>query len=153
MNEYQSRKIRFKELLKVEDWHIKVYTVSIDGSFNHSLFYENVKNSLTDWLQSKNSFNSVNNKVGFLILHPATEGIFSIISWWVGGNMLNSNVYLSAYGDHNRFNKISGDGLGPCVWELEVINHERLSWIKHFLKAESKPDLDAYLKDVINTEI
>ncbi|NUP52713.1 MAG: hypothetical protein HOW97_36135 [Catenulispora sp.] len=35
-----------------------------------------------------------------------------------------------------------------CVYELGVLVHERSAWIKHMLMPE-KPDMDAYLADVL----
>ena len=73
----------------------------------------------------ENSFNSSNEKIGFLILHSGTEGIFSLINWWVGENMLNTHIFLTAPKKPMDFTQISGNGLAPCIWELEVIYHER----------------------------
>jgi hypothetical protein len=100
-----------------------------------------------------NGFDSSNDKIGFLILHIGKEGIFSIINWWVGKNMLNTNVYISEQTKPNEFEKISGNGIVACVWELEVINHERISWLNNILKNEPNPNFENYLEDIINTEI
>lgn len=153
MVEYQARQIQFKELIEVGEWKVKIYAVSIGGNFDHADFYKNVVNMLPEWLAMKNSFDSRDEKIAFLILHPATEGIFSIINWWVGTNMLNTNIFLTAPEKPNAFTKISGDGLGPCVWELEVMYHEGKSWTQNVLKQPNQPDFESYLKDVINTEI
>jgi hypothetical protein len=40
----------------------------------------------------------------------------------VGDNMLNTHIFLTHYEDINTFEKISDDGLGLCVWELEIMN-------------------------------
>ena len=53
----------------------------------------------------------------------------------------------------NEFKKISGNGLAPCIWELEIIYHERTSWINNILKEEQNPKINNYLEDVINREI
>jgi len=148
--EYQTRKIEFKELLEINEWKIKIYTISKTGEFNHIQFYENVKRELPKWLLLNNSFDSSNDKIGFLILHSGTEGIFSLINWWVGKNMLNTHIFMTNPNEPANFTKISGDGLAPCIWELEIINHERISWIYNILKQESKPNFQAYLKDVYN---
>jgi hypothetical protein len=153
MNEYKPRNIEFKELLEINDWKVKVYTISRFGQFNYPLFYKNVLKKLPDWLKMKNSFATTGDKVAFLILHSGSDGIYSLINWWVGGNMLNTHVFLTPDDETEIFTKISGDGLGPCPWELEVIHHEGRSWLKHVLKSKSNPNLEGYLKDVINSEI
>ena len=97
--------------------------------------------------------NPKHEKIGFLILHAATEGIFSIINWWVGKNMLNTHIFLTDPDHPNEFKKISGDGLGPCVWELEIMNHERKSWTEHVLKQEPDPNFETYISDTITCKI
>lgn len=150
MKAYQSREIVFRENFQIEGWTLKVYTISVSGAFEHDDFYAQFKQQLPSWLKQENSFNAEHNHLGFVILHEATEGIFSLISWWVGGNMINTHVFLTPHGVPDQFTQISGDGLFACVWEMEVINHERLSWIKHVLKND---DTQAYLEDVRNVRI
>ena len=153
MKKYKTRKIQYKELIEINDCKIKIYTISKVGEFNHPIFYRNVINELPKWLNMENSFDSTNDKVGFLILHSGSEGIFSLINWWVGKNMLNTNIFMTSPEKPTEFEKISGDGLAPCIWELEIINHERVSWTNNILKKEPKPQFESYLNDVINKEI
>ena len=153
MERYRTRKIKFKEVYIINGWSIKIYTISKTGEFNHPEFYENAKAELPKWLTLKNSFDSSNDNMGFLILHSGTEGIFTLINWWVGKNMLNTHIFITDPKQPGKFKQISGDGLAPCIWELEVINHERISWIKNVLKQAPIPDYEAYLRDVYNGEI
>ena len=153
MVKYRSRKIQFRELIEINDWKIKIYTISKIGDFNHEIFYQNVLKKFPEWLLVDNGFDSSNDRTAFLILHSASEGILSIINWWVGKNMLNINIYNTDPEKPNEFEKISGNGLAPCVWELEIINHERISWLNNILKKEPKPNFKKYLEDVINIEI
>ena len=134
MEQYKTRKIQFRELVKISDWKIKVYTISKVGEFNHKDFYQNVLNKLPQWIKMENGFDSSNDKIAFLILHSGTEGIFSLINWWVGKNMLNTNIFMTDPKKTNEFKKISGNGLAPCIWELEIVNHERISWTNNILK-------------------
>lgn len=67
--------------------------------------------------------------------------------------MLNTHIFITNYDAISEFKKISGDGLAPCIWELEIINHERISWITNILKQHISPNYKYYLNDVINTEI
>lgn len=150
MSTYEARTIRYLETVTSNDWKIKVYTISKTADFNHPAFYQSVKAALPEWLLMENRFNSNHNKVGFLILHAATEGIFSLINWWVGENMLHSHIFLTSFDSPGTFQKISGDGLMACVWELEIMNHERNSWIRHVLKKMPDPDYARYLEDTVN---
>lgn len=153
MEEYKTRKIKFRELIEINDWQIKVYTISKIGEFDHPVFYKNVIDQLPKWLKLENCFDASNDKIGFLILHSGTEGIFSLINWWVGKNMLNTNIFMTNPEKPNEFEKISGDGLAPCIWELEIINHERISWTNNILKQNSNSNFEKYLGDTIDREI
>ena len=153
MEKYETRKIQFRELIKINDWKIKVYTISKVREFNHDTFYQNALKELPEWLKIDNGFDSSNDKIAFLILHSGKEGIFSLINWWVGKNMLNTNIFMTDPKTPDNFKKISGNGLAPCIWELEIINHERESWTSNILKKEPKPQFENYLKDVINKEV
>jgi len=100
-----------------------------------------------------NSFNANHNHMAFLILHLGTEGIFSLINWWVGENMLNTHIFLSSYDSPTQFQKISGDGLLPCIWELEVINHEKTAWVENVLKQPKSPNYETYLTATFDANI
>ena len=150
MAAYIPRTISYKELIQVGDWKVKVYTISKTPAFNHSEYYQNVLKELPLWLEKENSFDASHENIAFLILHAGTEGVFALINWWVGTNMLNTHIHLTPHSKPDIFEKISGDGLAPCIWELEVINHERLSWTKHVLKQYPESDYEAYLSDIVS---
>jgi len=153
MTQYEPRYINHKATVTAGDWRVKVYTVSKTIEFEQPQFYSQVMDKLTHWLELENSFDSSHEHMAFLILHDATEGIFSIVNWWVGKNMLNTHVFLTPHHSPTEFNQISGDGLLACVWELEVIDHERRSWIDNVLKQGDSPDYWTYMSDVIETMV
>jgi hypothetical protein len=150
---YQARNIKFAEILKWNDWRIKSYTISEKDVFSSFRTYRTAVDQLPDWLVQLNSFNPSHENMAFLIVHEASEGIFSLINTWVGNNMLQTHIFLAGYDDPESFTKISGDGLFACVWELEIIQHERISWISNILKKPKNPDYENYLKDTLTTTI
>ena len=145
---YTPRFISFKELVEIDGWTIKVYTISKTKEIDLQHFYQNALKELPKWLKLDNSFDASNDKIGFLILHEGTEGVFSIINWWVGKNMLNTHVFFTKHNEKDTFTKISGDGLGPCIWELEVINFERIAWTNNVLKQPIPSGFNSYLEEV-----
>jgi hypothetical protein len=40
-------------------------------------------------------------------------------------------------------------GVAPCVWELEVLSHERTAYVTHILSGGV--DVDAWLEDALDT--
>lgn len=153
MKPYGKRTISYHDLEEIDAWKVKIYTIAKKAPFQANEVLENALKKLPVWLAQKNSFDASHEHVAFLIIHAGTEGVFSILNWWVGKNMLNTHVYLTDYKQPGQFQKISGDGLAPCVWELEVIDHERRAWIKHFLKKANQPDLEAYFLEQYNGSI
>ncbi|OJJ14447.1 hypothetical protein BKI52_42455 [marine bacterium AO1-C] len=153
METYQTRKIAFRELLSIDDWQVKSYTITKHASFGAETAYQAAVSQLPQWLKMENSFNAEHQKMAFLIIHEGTEGVFVLINWWVGDNMLNSLIFMAHHEKPAAFEKISGDGLMACVWELEVINYERMSWLTHVLKQPTEPSFENYLKDTITTEL
>jgi len=149
---YKKRNIRFKELIIISEWSIKAYTISENEKFTSSATYEQAKKNLPEWIEQLNSFDSRHEYIAFLILHEGSEGIFTLVNTWVGNNMLQTHIYLSTYEDPIKFRKISGDGLFACVWELEVIRHERDAWIKYILKNAGKPQYESYLEDTLDVK-
>ena len=150
MQKYETRNIHFKDLIEINGWKVKIYTISKSNEFDHPKFHQHVLTELPLWLSMKNSFNSTDLKTAFLILHSGTEGIFSLINWWVGENMLNTHIFLTNPIKPSEFRRITGDGLAHGIWELEIISHESNAWTNHVLKKEINPDFNAYLKDVLN---
>ena len=150
---YQPRPITFKEILKIEDWTIKLYTIIKNESLINPEIIENVQTELPNWLNLKNGFNNENDKIGFLIIHCGTEGVFSIINWWVGQNMLNTHIFFSDYSNTKSFKKISGNGLAPCIWELEVIGFEKKIWTENIIKKFPNPDFNNYINNTLSTII
>lgn len=151
MTMYKTREIKFNSIVEVEGWKIKVYTISKNQQFEGNITLTAAINKFPEWLNKTNGFDDSNDKIGFLICHSGTEGVFSILNWWVGKNMLNTHIFFSEYSRPQEFKRISGEGLAPCIWELEVINRERNSWIEHILKQPENPNYNAYLNDTFNT--
>jgi len=58
MKEYIPRNIAFKELMEVNDWSIKVYIFTKDGSFEHHQLYQSAIDHIPKWLAMENSFNA-----------------------------------------------------------------------------------------------
>ncbi len=86
--------------------------------------------------------------VGFVLLHLCGESFyFLLVGRWRGTNELWETVYTK-------------DGAGPfeltrpgptkatfCVWELAVVNHERLAWTTYLRGQRTDGDRSTYLAE------
>jgi len=147
---FKSRYIKFKELISIGEWQLKSYTISKTENFNAHLAYSNIIKNLPEWLTQMNSFAPSHENMAFLIVHEGTEGVFTLLNTCVGGNMLQTHVFLSKHDSPDDFTKISGDGFFACIWELEIIHHESSSWTTHILKNPTSPDYKSYLRDTVS---
>ncbi len=150
---YKSRKIKFSELLNINDWSVKLYSITNKDDFHSFEILENIKEALPVWLSDVEHSRLTIYRKSFLIVHEAREGVWVLLNWWTGGEMIQTEVFLIEY-DKPDFIKKSPYTKGSllCVWELEVFAHERKSWIKHVLKKSEAPKFDDYLKDVLKND-
>ena len=118
---YQDRAISFKDVVKIDDYDVKVYTISNRPKFSSSEIYNNAIGELPFWLEHIKASSLPTYKVAFLIVHEAREGVLILLNWWTGENMLETKIYFA---DFNTPKKISPSLYGTkqlvCIWELEI---------------------------------
>lgn len=147
---YRPRKIEFRKLLTVNDWNVKVYSITLNSNFQSLKILKRLEKELPMFLIAADESTLPTYKIAFLIVHEAREGVWALFNWWAGGEMIETKVYFVNY---NEPHLIKESPYTPnsllCVWELEIFAHERLSWINSVLKNAAKPDFKYYLNDVI----
>ena len=67
--------------------------------------------------------------LGFLILHQGLTGDYVVLGWWDRENELPLRVFVRDGGAWRP----ARDGEGVCVWDLEVIWHERCAYVATLL--------------------
>ncbi len=147
---YEDRKIDFQHLIEVDDWEVKVYTITNRDTFESSVVLENIVTKLPEWLQNAKRSKIPTHKAAFLIVHEAREGVLTLLNWWTGGEMIQTEVRFT---DLEAPEELISSPYHPsalvCIWELEVFAHERRSWIENILRKPANPDLNAYFNDVM----
>jgi hypothetical protein len=89
---------------------------------------------------------TVTHGVGFLIAHQARPACFVILDWWHDRYDLSQRYYTSPLDHPGSLSELSPGEVG-CIWEMEVLVHERAAWIEHVINGEAG-DFHAYLHDV-----
>ena len=150
---YRDRVLRFEQILQVEDWQIKVYTISNRPAFESHTILQNAMNAVPDWLPGHNRTDLPVYNLGWLIVHEGREGAWVLFSWWTGGEMIETIMHFAGFDTPNTFqpSPYSRNAM-ICVWELEVVIYERQAWINHVLKKPEAPDFTAYLADTAGGE-
>jgi hypothetical protein len=78
--------------------------------------------------------------LGFLILHQGATGDYAVLGWWDRENELPLRVFVRDGGAWRPAHA----GEGVCVWDLEVIWHERCAYVATLL-ASPAGTAEAYL--------
>lgn len=146
---YRERRVKYAGVKRINDWTIKVYTITTSELFKSNEVLVNVM----DNLPGKLSYAKDHHSTGFLIVHEGTDGVWSLINWWTGGEMLKTTTYFTSFEDQQTMTLCPNEGSMACVWELPIINHEKNAWIKHVLKKASKPDFGNYFTDTIEGKV
>lgn len=150
IEKYQTRKIEFQELVSIQNWNIKVYSITNKNKFNKELIFDYVLKKLPKWITTANQSYLPTYKVGFLIIHEAREGFLVVFNWWTGGEMIESKVCFSDFKSPEDINVYPYHPKSLlCVWELEIFAHERQAWINHVLLQHKNPDFNNYLLSVL----
>ncbi len=146
---YETRNIQFHGIVETEGWKTKTYKLTKKGSFESVDSLAASLTNLNSWLRQSDNYEFDIYNIACLIVHECDEGVFSILNWWTGENMLQNFVYYSANSNPSQFELMSEGGLTCCVWEMAIIWHERNAWIEHVLKKADCPQFDKYLDDII----
>lgn len=150
--QYKPRKIDFHNTIRVNNWQIKVYKFTFRETFQADEILEKAIAKLPEWLETAKTLNFEIYHIGFLMIHEGRDGIWCILSWWLGENMLRSLTFSTSTASPNDFTLNPQKGGMVCVWELEVINFERKMWIEHILKKAENPDFAGYLNEKMSGE-
>jgi len=146
---YKSRKIQFDGLVRMDDWVVKIYTITPRSEFRSIQEINRVKVRLPELL----SLATDHHQNAFVIVHEGMDGLWTLVNWWTGGEMLRTDTYFTSYDRKQILNQFPREGAMACVWEMAVINHERSVWITQVLKKPIHPDFVSYHQDIIEGEI
>ena len=147
--EYKPRMVKFENIVEVNNWKVKVYSITNKKQFSAGDILENAISETPKWLENAKILKVPNYSIATLIVHEGIDGVWTLINWWIGGEIMQNFTYHTSLEKPNEFKPLPCDGSMACVWEMSVICHERKAWIKHILKNADTPNFDEYLADVI----
>ncbi|HEY2786694.1 MAG TPA: hypothetical protein VGJ05_17160 [Fimbriiglobus sp.] len=84
--------------------------------------------------------------VGFVVLHQGRTADYLVLGWWDRENELPLRVFVR---DGTAWRPAIG-GESVCVWDLQVIWHERETYVATLLGGSISEAVDAYLNDTIS---
>jgi hypothetical protein len=151
--EYRPRLVEMNQLAKVGLWNVKVYTITNRAAFASQQVLENAVRNLPQWLERSRELELPTYDQAFLIVHEGRDGVWTLINWWIGGEMLQSKTHFTDFDKPDEFQEIPDDGFMACVWELAVVSFERAMWVECVLKNSANPDLIGYSQKHLNQSV
>lgn len=141
------RAIRAAGIVSHDDWRLKRYDITLDASpVSESDYSGGVALALSVLPRPAASANRPG--VGFLIRHSGRTVQYVVLAWWDNQNELLNRVYVRDLAAGTPWREAAG-GYSFCVWDLEVLWHERCAFVRHVLSPTESPNLPAYLGDMM----
>ncbi|MFK7959754.1 MAG: hypothetical protein AB8G96_04445 [Phycisphaerales bacterium] len=97
--------------------------------------------------------------VGFVVVHPSREGVFSLTGWWIDETMLAMDVAFAAWEadgetvEASAFAGLPESRVLACTWELAVIAFERDAWVELVLDNPAGPDVEAWFSRRMHADV
>lgn len=139
---YRDRLTQFVESTELMGWHLKLYSITADEKVISKATIESAVQYAklhVDWPATQPGF-------GFITLHRGEELVWLLVDLWVD-DILRHFLFCAPLNHPTQFRAGPTDGSMACVWELEVLNHERNAWVNHVMTHPQQPNYAAYMQD------
>lgn len=127
MHAYQPRPRRCLGLRDLGGWMLKHYEISVDGLWPDEAGFGTAL-ALAEAALPQPPLAAGRLGVGFLILHRGRDCDYLVLAWWDRENELPLRVFVRPHGGGGDW-RAARDNESVCVWDLEVIGHERDAWV------------------------
>ena len=150
MRSYEPRHTCYLEQWSRDFWQLKTYALWPHGDvFQRDAFEPGIA-LVTDVLPS-DSIVGERPGVGFMLLHQASVANYVVLGWWDRENELPVHVGLIEKPNGGDWRMAKREE-SFCVWDLNVIWHERNAYVASYLNDTCGKPQETYLADVLNTE-
>jgi hypothetical protein len=128
---YAPRTIRGHGLRELNQWRVKVYSISEDGpEIDWAWFDPGVEMALG--VLPVVAVDRGRPGAAIMIAHDARVGSYVVLGWWDRENELPVRVFVRAPGDHTW--RAADDDQSFCVWDMYVLWHERNTYVRTLLR-------------------
>lgn len=131
---------------EIRGWKVKVYGMVGDVAE----LDENTVKAGIGFAESEVPWpDDVADKYGFLTLHVGEEAVWLLVDIWAS-DILRHFLFSAPIDAPTEFSAAPTDGTMACVWEMQVLWHERQAWVKHVMAKPEAPDFDGYMNDSLD---
>ena len=144
---YAPRRIAFQELVKQNDWRLKLYSILFEDKEVSTELIDAAKRTAFEFLPQP-AVTSHHYGVGFVSVHQGKSYDFVTVAYWTYDTELRHQTYMRPSSGSSTLECVTGE-LSTDVWDLRVLAFEREAWLSTVLRSE-KPDLEAYLAEILS---
>lgn len=131
--DYQPRPTRFLGLRRAGDHWVKPYVIEAPGREVGEREEAAALQLASRQLLLDRTAGSTG--LAFVIAHAGSDGDYVLVQSWVEGHMSRLALFSGPAGEPESIRPAPA-GLAPCVWETEVIAHERAAYVNRVLAAQ-----------------
>ena len=143
---FSQRFLRAGGVVPAGEWRVKQYLVTVTERPVEAAVVAAAEAYLPELLPEPAATDSTP-RVAFSVLHKGADAVWLNLYSWVHGEIVHCRAANAGLAAPTAFTPLTEPLIG-CVWELPALVHERSAWVRHGLQPE-KPDVDAYLADVL----
>ena len=147
MIRYAPRPIRFDGVHAFGAWRVKTYVITHgERPFARARFdgaERLARGALPETVAPERP------GAAFLVLHQGNGADYAVLGWWDRENELPLRVWIR---DGEEWRAARG-GESLCVWDLQVVWHEREAWVATVLADGDAAAVDAYLARALDTTV
>jgi len=141
---YAPRRFRFPGLQHAAEMAVKLYAITLPhAALDEGRIRSAVARQLPE-LAAKAAISGNHHRQAYCIAHMSNEGAWLLFDWWPHGD-ITCHILLRAGANSLDFQPVTTGHLNACVWESQIIDHERRAWMRHMLT--KTPDAVAYQAD------
>jgi hypothetical protein len=131
-------------------WRLKVYSVSYDGSppdwsvFDPSLAMADAALPVPAKAPGRPG-------VGFVIAHSGRGMWYTVLCWWDRENELPIRVWVADQNGAAPVWRPARESESVCVWDLDIIWHERQAYVETLMSGAAEDPEAAYLERFVES--
>jgi hypothetical protein len=141
--EYRPRRTTFHDVRELEGWRLKVFSIVYGTGVMEWTVYDDVWPLIRSALPQP-AVTPCRPGVGFFIAHTGRGVHYAVLGWWDNENELPIRLFVREFGDNTEWRAGTG-AESVCVWDIQVIAHERDVYVAQVLSKPDQPDLEGYL--------
>ncbi len=153
---FAPRDVEFRGVIECAGYRLKAYSIVYgDAPLEEAVFEKGMKLAADDL--PRPAIDAHRPGVGFVIFHQGDGVHYLVLNWWDRENEMPIRTWVNYFEDDAPWRPASG-GESVCVWDLEVIGHERNAYVETILtptppEATETTNIESYLSRTFSCSV